>query len=377
MKPVEERMVFLDGSRLIIEAMARAGAGAYLGYPITPVNWLFAGAKQRIPVALEAPDEITALQWAAGFSSSGVFPVTASAFPGFALMIESINMSFMMELPMVIILAQRLGPSTGSATTGGQGDLLLLRGCISGGYAVPVFCPSNLNDCWEMAAASVHAAIDLRTPVVLLTSKEMIMTNQNMDISGLQEVRRAKQPLYEENGQFKTYGVNGSLTPRFLPLGNELHQVRLNASTHDMAGITQKNHPEALANTERLKNKIEQRIDEYTHYEHDQDEHADAVILTYGVSSEASREAVGLLRAHGEPTSLLVMKTLLPVPPRIYELLASYAHVVVVEENIVGLLRELLYGRRQHDRIRGVNKIGSMITPQEIVEGVRQCRTPS
>ena len=114
MTTVNERMVFLDGSRLIIEAMARAGVGAYIGYPITPVNWLFAGAKQRIPIALEAPDEITALQWAAGFSSSGVFPVTASAFPGFALMIESINMSFMMELPMVIILAQRLGPSTGS-----------------------------------------------------------------------------------------------------------------------------------------------------------------------------------------------------------------------------------------------------------------------
>ena len=131
-------MIFIDGSLLVIEAMARAGAGAYIGYPITPVNRLFDGAKRRIPIALEAPDEITALQWSAGFSSTGTFPVTASAFPGFALMIESLNMSFMMEFPMVIILAQRLGPSTGSATTGGQGDLLLLRGCISGGYPLPV-----------------------------------------------------------------------------------------------------------------------------------------------------------------------------------------------------------------------------------------------
>ena len=84
-------MIFIDGSLLIIEAMARAGAGAYIGYPITPVNRLFDGAKRRIPIALEAPDEITALQWSAGFSSTGNFPVTASAFPGFALMIESIN----------------------------------------------------------------------------------------------------------------------------------------------------------------------------------------------------------------------------------------------------------------------------------------------
>ena len=377
MTTVNERMVFLDGSRLIIEAMARAGAGAYIGYPITPVNWLFAGAKERIPIALEAPDEITALQWAAGFSSSGVFPVTASAFPGFALMIESINMSFMMELPMVIILAQRLGPSTGSATTGGQGDLLLLRGCISGGYSLPVFCPSNLNDCWNMAAASVHTAVNLRTPVVLLTSKEMVMTNQNMDISGLKEIERAERHMHEGNGEYKTYGANGNLAPPFLPLGNDLHQVRLNSSTHDMEGITQKNSPEALGNTERLKDKVEQNLDDYTYYDHDRDESAETVILTYGISAEAAREAVGLLRAGGESVSLLVMKTLLPVPPRIYELLAKYRHVVVVEENIVGLLRELLYGNHQHDRIHGVNKIGHMITPQEIAEGVRQCRIPS
>ena len=377
MTTVNERMVFLDGSRLIIEAMARAGVGAYIGYPITPVNWLFAGAKQRIPIALEAPDEITALQWSAGFSSSGVFPVTASAFPGFALMIESINMSFMMELPMVIILAQRLGPSTGSATTGGQGDLLLLRGCISGGYPIPVFCPSNLNDCWELAAASVHTAVNLRTPVVLLTSKEMVMTNQNMDISGLKEVQRAERHMYDGNGKYKTYGINGNLTPPFLPMGNDVHQVRLNASTHDMEGITQKNSPEALGNTERLKNKMESSIDDYTYYDHDRDDLSDTVILTYGITAEASREAVDQLRENGEPVSLLVMKTLLPVPTRIYELLAAYEHIVVVEENIVGLLRELLYGNRRHDRIHGVNKIGNMITPQEIAEGVRQCRKPS
>ena len=104
---------------------------------------------------------------------------------------------------------------------------------------------------------------------------------------------------------------------------------------------------------------------------------ATTVLPASAVAQEAAREAVGLLRTGGESVSLLVMKTLLPVPPRIYELLAAYRHVVVVEENIVGLLRELLYGNHQHDRIHGVNKIGHMITPQEIAEGVRQCRKPS
>ena len=337
MRTKTEGVVFLDGSQLIIEAMGQSGVGAYIGYPITPVNGLFAAAKQRIPIAMEAPDEITALQWSSGFSSSGVFPVTASAFPGFALMIESLNMAFMMELPMVIILAQRLGPSTGSATTGGQGDLLLLRGCISGGYPVPVFCPSNLNDCWELAAASVHTAVQLRTPVVLMTSKEMVMTNQNMDIGALKEVHRAEPIMFTGKGEYKTYGANGNLTAPFLPIGNNEHQVRLNSSTHDMDGITQKNSVEALENTERLKNKMERNIDSYTYFDYNQADRTDTVILTYGISAEASREAVSILKANNELVSLLVMKTLLPVPSRIYELLAPYQHIVIVEENIVHL----------------------------------------
>ena len=108
--------VMIDGSRIIVEAMARAGVDAYIGYPITPANWLYAYAQRRIPISLSAPDEISALQWATGISSAGKLPMTATSFPGLALMLESLNMAYMMELPMVIVLAQRLGPSTGSAT---------------------------------------------------------------------------------------------------------------------------------------------------------------------------------------------------------------------------------------------------------------------
>ena len=118
------RMVITDGSRLIIEALARAGAAAFIGYPITPANLLYSYAAARIPIMLPAPDEITTVQWMAGLSAGGKIPVTATSFPGYALMIESINMAFMMELPMVIILVQRLGPATGTATCGAQGDLL-------------------------------------------------------------------------------------------------------------------------------------------------------------------------------------------------------------------------------------------------------------
>lgn len=106
-----------------------------------------------------------------GFSAAGRLPVTATAFPGLALMTETLNMAYMMELPMVLIVTQRLVPSTGSATTGAQGDLAFLSGIISGGYPIPIFCPASLEDCWNLANSSLQTAIKFRTPVVLLTSK--------------------------------------------------------------------------------------------------------------------------------------------------------------------------------------------------------------
>ena len=158
----EKSIIFTDNSKIVIEALTRAGADVFIGYPITPANLLYQYASKRFPVFMAAPDEITTLQWMAGFSAVGKIPVTATSFPGFALMIESINMAYMMELPMVIILVQRLGPATGTATTGAQGDLLLLNGMISGGMSVATFNFSDGLDCWNISAKAIEFAVKHR-----------------------------------------------------------------------------------------------------------------------------------------------------------------------------------------------------------------------
>jgi 2-oxoglutarate ferredoxin oxidoreductase subunit alpha len=362
---------------LIIEALVQAGAHSFVGYPITPANRLYAYASKRFPVFLAAPDEISALQWAAGFAAAGKFPVTATSFPGFALMVETLNMAYMMELPLVVVLAQRMGPSTGSATTGAQGDLHLLRGAISGGYTIPVLCPSSFEDCWTLAAQAVHTATNLRTPVVLLTSKEMIMTNRSLDTERLPDIRPARPVLFQENGQYEPYAAAENGAPPFLPVGNTVHQVRLNASTHGRAGLIQKATPEAIANTRRLHDKIEAHIAEYARIEYDDDPNAGTVVVTYGVTAEAARDAVARLRADDEPVSLLIVKTLLPVPPAVFDICNDYKRIVFAEENLTGSFCELCFGRRPPDRVCNVNRIGRMILPEEIIEVVRSCRIMS
>lgn len=362
--------VLLDGSLLIMESLARAGADVFIGYPITPANLLYLYGSKRLPTALAAPDEITTLQWMAGFAAAGKIPVTATSFPGFALMIESVNMAYMMELPMVIILAQRLGPATGTATSGAQGDLLLLNGAISGGYPLPTLCISSIQDCWTLAARSLRWAIEMRSPVILLTSKEDVMTLRNFDIETLPEIKPVTRKFYQGRGPYQTYLPSSNGVPEFLPAGNSKHQVRLNSSTHNRWGIIQNNIPEALENTKRLQMKLEKNISKFTLYELDEQENADTVIFTYGITSQAAREAVIDLRNQGHRVSILVAKTLIPLPVQYLDILGKYRNVILAEENLNGQMKQILYGHSQSTRISGVNTIGRMITPEEICQEV-------
>lgn len=363
------RLALLDGSRLITEACVRAGADAYVGYPITPASLIYAYSSQRFPTILPAPDEITALQWMAGLSAAGRLPVTATAFPGLALMVESINMAYMMELPMLIVLVQRMGPSTGTATAGAQGDLALLAGLISGGYPLPVLSIADMHDCWRLPPQALRTAVDLSTPVVLLTSKEMAVTERSFDLSQLEEIDSIRRPLYKGPEPYRPYAAPNGLTRSFLPVGDSAHQVRLTASTHDTRGILQHSTDEALANTRRLLDKVERGTPIL--YELDEEEGAQTLVMSYGITSGAARQAVATLRAEGQRVSLLLARTLLPVPQAYLEILKRYPRVVIAEENIQGQMAHLLFGSELPSHVRIITGLGHMIPPEHIVQEVR------
>jgi len=46
----------------------------------------------------------------------------------------------------------------------------------------------------------------------------------------------------------------------------------------------------------------------------------------------------------------------------------KYNKLIFVEENVGSQLREIIFGKVPNANITGVNKIGSMITPEEITE---------
>ncbi len=368
MNTIEKKEVILDDSRVIMEALAQAGADAYIGYPITPSSAMYLHASTRYPYMLPAPDEISTLQYMSGLSIVGHIPVSATSFPGFALMLESLNMAYMLELPMVIILTQRLGPSTGTATGGAQGDIALLHGMISGGHPVPVLCPSSIEDCWFLSPKAVEIAVKLRTPVIILSSKERATTSRNFDVSTLPPIKPIARKYYDKKEPYVPYKTDDSLIPDFLPVTTNQHQVRMTSSTHDQKGIIQHTNEESMQNTMRLEKKILKYIDDYCYYEHIQNK-SDSLIVSYGVTANAAEEASKLLSKENKKVDVLIVKTLLPVPTSIYDLITRYKKVVFAEDNINGQFAKIIYGERMPNHVTYVGSIGKMLSPEDIIKG--------
>jgi 2-oxoglutarate ferredoxin oxidoreductase subunit alpha len=221
-----------------------------------------------------------------------------------------------------------------------------------------------------MSTKAVDTALKLRTPVVLLTSKEMIMTQMSFDLSKLPKIEKSKLTVFEGDHSYKSYEAMENLVPSFLPVTQNKHQVRFTASTHNKEGILQNTTPEALDNTRRLKAKLDLHQDDFLMYELDEIAGAESIILSFDITAQASREAVMQLREAGEKVDLLVAKTLFPMPEKYQQILSCYKKIIVAEENLDGQYRHLLFGSKPATHIKGVNAIGRMIQPEEIIKEV-------
>ena len=368
---------------MMAEGAIQAGCRFFAGYPITPATGIFKTMIDLLParggVALSAPDEISAVTYCIGASMRGTKAMTATSGPGWALMTESIQYALMTETPLVVALVQRLGPSTGGATQGAQGDVLLAEYATSGGYTIPMLAPSNAQECFELTVLAFTWAELFRIPVVVLSDKEVGMTAERIDDAALPKItsqnrllKQQKDPVQPLASQAMYEFSARQEIPAFVSVGGDL-KVTATGSAHDKRGKLQKNSPETLDVLMHLEEKIRWREDDFAVVDADLQDGASQLVISYGVTSRAARDAVNLARNEGIRTSFLGIKSLFPVPrKKIAEALKGIDRAIVAEENMRGLYRSVIEREAGGTPFVGVNKIGSMITPHEILSAIHQ-----
>jgi 2-oxoglutarate ferredoxin oxidoreductase subunit alpha len=152
-------------------------------------------------------------------------------------------------------------------------------------------------------------------------------------------------------------------------------RVVATGSAHDREGRLRKNSSEVIEQLERLESKVTAHATEMAQCEVDRQAGAETVVLSYGTTARAAREAVNRLRARGQRVSFLKLMTLFPVPrAAIVDAAEHCRRVVVAEENLTGLYASVVEPLLCDRAVLRVNGIGRAITPARIVEAAGRPR---
>jgi 2-oxoglutarate ferredoxin oxidoreductase subunit alpha len=163
--------IFISGNHAAAFGFMAAGGRFFAGYPITPATDVMEWLSRHFPavggIAVQAEDELAAINLAIGAALTGVRAMTASSGPGIALMQESIGHCGSAEIPMVIIDCQRAGPSTGMPTKPEQSDINMLTRGGNGDYPRIVLAPGNPEECFYYTALAANLSQQAQCPVIL------------------------------------------------------------------------------------------------------------------------------------------------------------------------------------------------------------------
>jgi 2-oxoglutarate/2-oxoacid ferredoxin oxidoreductase subunit alpha len=184
--------LIMNGNDAIVAGAIRAGCRFYGGYPITPASDIMEKLATELPVIggalLQGEDEIASINACLGASWAGVKSMTATAGPGLSLMTEALGMASMAEIPVVVVDAQRGGPSTGLPTKTEQSDLNLAVYGAHGDTPRMVVAPTEVGDCYTTTVLAFNLSERYQMPVLLLSDQSLSSRTESIARPDLENI---------------------------------------------------------------------------------------------------------------------------------------------------------------------------------------------
>lgn len=328
----ESKKAFMTGNEIVAWAALAAGAEIMFGYPITPQNEVMHYWTRLAPKYgrdfLQTEDEISAGFTVCGAVQAGRKSFTATAGPGNVLMQEPFGMAEAMRLPLLAIIQQRGGPSSGTVVYSQQEVTLTTFGGNGEGHRI-VYSTATHQEIFDYVIKGFNTAWKYRFPTFVLGD-------------GYQAKMREPLEMYDPEARGiqmeKTYplvGLEGSIgkdrDPQHLcniySLEEELYEVVMKVSAEY----------EAIS-------------PEIIEYDCRDCEDAEVIVISHGVVSRAADDAVKALRAQGIKAGYFRPITLRPFPTQqLRECIArSGAKKLLIAESAYGqlfrLVRQEIYG---------------------------------
>lgn len=381
--------LLLNGGEAVGAGALAGGLQFYSAYPMSPSSNTFhyiAAQQDKYPLVVRhVEDEIAAMNLAIGASYAGVRAMTGSAGGGFALMVEALSLTGVMETPMVVLVAMRPGPATGLPTWTGQGDLQFVLHAGHGEFQRIVLTPGDTIEHFEFTRKAFDLAEKYQIPVLILTDKYLLEAPQTMPVVPaeypLQRYAMVNDAELPQDGSYRRYSINtqNGVSPRSIPGQANGLQIT-NSYEHDEFGYATEDAQMTMSQVEKRAKKMESIINEIPQPVLIGPEQAEITLVSWGTTVSVLRQALydaDKLRQQGQPIktmNVIHLPCVWPFPVvKFTELAGKAKKLIIVEGNFTGQAEQLV---RQETGIQFADHIrrydGRPFYAEDIIEWVKK-----
>jgi len=341
----------MKGNEALAEAVIRAGAQAYFGYPITPqseiLEYLADEGRERGMIVLQAESEVAAINMVYGAAGAGARVLTTSSSPGISLMQEGLSYIASAQLPCLVVNVNRGGPGLGTIQPS-QGDYFqATKGGGHGDYRLIVLAPASVQEMADFVYDAFDLADKYRNPVMILADGALGQMMEKVQFKDYTPAEHMVPKPWATTGKPKTRERN-IITSLFIQ-PEKMEQINI-----------------------QLQEKYKLITQNEVRYEAVQSEDAEYMIVAYGLAARIAHRAVELARADGISVGLLRPITLFPFPYAVIRKMAERLNgVLVVEMNAGQMVEDVRLGIEGRTPVSFYGRMGGVIpSPEEVVNAL-------
>ena len=366
-RPIGANMIIVQGNQSSALGKMVAGCRFQTYYPITPASddseFLEANeildlndsGKKGSTVVVQTEDEIAAIAMAIGSALTGARSATATSGPGFSLMAEALGWAGINEVPIVISLYQRAGPSTGLPTRHEQGDLNFAINAGHGEFPRIVLASGDIEESFYDTIKVFNLADRYQMPVIHLLDKAIansVTTCKNFDVSKISIHRGSmvKQITDKDKGtagNFLRFKLSDDpISPRVV-LGTKDAIFWNTGDEHTEEGHISEDPELRVQMMDKRMDKLQVALREIP----DEDKavaygSGDIAIISWGSTKGAILDMMEKLEAEGTKVKFIQIRLMSPFPSELVNSMLKGAKTVIdIEMNYTGQLGSLM---RQH-----------------------------
>ena len=362
-KQDQKPLPVITGNQAISLGLIKAGLEAYVAYPMTPsssvLDFMAKFGPQFGLKVIHPESEIAVMLMAQGFAYAGVKAAVGTSGGGFCLMTEGLSLAGMAEMPVVVVMAQRTGPSTGLPTYTAQGDLHFVLNAGQGEFPRFIVAPGDAEEAYYWAGVALNLAWKFQVPSFILTDKIVSESQYSFDIDltgdltgELKEQAQQAPLLWDGQGKYKRYiyTETGVSPLAFPPQKGQV--IKTDSYTHDESGITSEDPQITRETSDKRQRKGQSLAEDLERYETVKvfgDEKSKTALLCWGSNKGVCMEAAAKMGLR-----VIQVLVLSPFPERkLKNALQGVERLLAVECNSTGQLARLagFYGIKTQDRI--------------------------